>query len=334
MGAEWIGILPFCGTLRGLVRSLRSAYGWLRFSWVASSSAYEGDTARFVAAIHERIATVRNGCSRSLVNSERQRHSAPHILPAPAGAPERRSKAVDQQTRVALKQDQFVTTTSHGLEWASENRRSVMISAAILLAMILLVVVAAVFYNSRSQAATVAFGNAMQAYQTPLAVPGQPAPPGVKTYGSAAERAKAANLLFLEVADKYGMTPDGKNARYFAGLTEIEAGQISQAEDTLKKIAAGWNSDLGGLAKLALADLYRSNGRYPEAIDLLNQLAAKPTTTVPAGLARLQLADLYEAQGKSADARAIYAKLKDTDAKGVAGTIAAEKLNPSPAPAR
>ncbi len=150
-----------------------------------------------------------------------------------------------------------------------------MISAAILLAMILLVVVAAVFYNSRSQAATVAFGNAMQAYQTPLAVPGQPVPPGVKTYGSAAERAKAANLLFLEVADKYGMTPDGKNARYFAGLTEIEAGQISQAEDTLKKIAAGWNSDLGGLAKLSLADLYRTNGRYPEAIDLLNQLGRK-----------------------------------------------------------
>lgn len=240
---------------------------------------------------------------------------------------------MDQQTKAALKQDQFVNTTTHGIEWASENRRTVMISAGIVLAVIVVIVVGAVIYNSRSDAATVAFGNAMQAYQTPLAVPSQPAPPGVKTFNTAAERAKAANGMFLQVADQYGATPDGKNARYFAGLTYIEAGQPQQAEDTLKKIANGWNSDLAGLAKLSLADLYRSNGRYQEAIDLLNQLAAKPTTTVPAGLAKLQLADLYEAQGKPADARAIYAKLKDTDAKGVSGTIAAEKLNPTPVPA-
>ncbi|MDP9037923.1 MAG: tetratricopeptide repeat protein [Acidobacteriota bacterium] len=240
---------------------------------------------------------------------------------------------MDQQTRAALKQDQFVTTTSHGLEWASENRRSVIVTVGIVLAVILVAVLGAVLYNSRSEAATVAFGNAMQAYQTPLAVPGQPAPPGVKTYTTAAERARAANALFLQVADKFGMMPDGKNARYFAGLTYIESGQSQQAEATLKKVAGGWNSDLAGLAKLSLAGLYRTNGRYPDAIDLLNQLAAKPTTTVPAGLAKLQLADLYESQGKTADARAIYAKLKDTDPKGVAGTIAAEKLNPPPAPA-
>jgi len=45
---------------------------------------------------------------------------------------------VDQQTKAALKQnDAFVTTTSHGLEWAGENRRSVIVSSAILLALIL-----------------------------------------------------------------------------------------------------------------------------------------------------------------------------------------------------
>lgn len=240
---------------------------------------------------------------------------------------------MDQQTKAALKQDQFISTTTHGIEWASENRRSLIVTAGLVLAVIVVVVVGAVVYNSRSEAANVAFGNAMQAYQTPLAVPGQPAPAGVKTFNTAAERAKAANAMFLQVADQYGATPDGKNARYFAGLTYIEAGQPQQAEETLKKVANGWNSDLGGLAKLSLADLYRSNGRYQEAIDILNQLVAKPTTTVPAGLAKLQLADLYETQGKTADARAIYAKLKDADAKGVAGTIAAEKLNPTPTPA-
>jgi tetratricopeptide (TPR) repeat protein len=238
---------------------------------------------------------------------------------------------VDQQTKKALKHDQFVDTTTHGLEWASENRRSVILTGSITLAAILIVVGSVLIYNSRASQASVAFGAAMQAYQTPLAEPGQQVPPGVKTYPSVAERAKAANALFMGVANKYGMTPDGKNALYFGGLTYMEEGQNGQAETTLKQVASGWNGDLAALAKLSLAQLYRQTGRDPQAIDLYNELAAKPTSTVPNGLAQLQLAELYESQGKPDLAKKIYAQLKDKDAKGPAGVLAAQKLNPAPA---
>ena len=238
---------------------------------------------------------------------------------------------MDQQTRAALKQDKFITTTSHGLAWASENRRSVITTSAILLAAILVVVLGAVIYNNRSDAASVAFGSAMQIYQTPLAPAGQPAPSGVKTYASNAERAKAANAAFVAVANKYGMTPDGRNALYFAGLTQIEAGQNQQAEDTLKKVAGSWNGDLAALAKFALAQLYHNTGRDPQAVDIYNQLTRKPATTIPAGLAQLQLADLYQSEGRTADAKKIYGALEDSDKKGPAGAIAKEKLNPAPA---
>jgi tetratricopeptide (TPR) repeat protein len=237
---------------------------------------------------------------------------------------------VDQQTKQALKHDQFVDTTAHGLEWASENRRSVIVTSVIVAAAILVVVCGVLFYNSRAAQASVAFGAAMQAYQTPLAAPGQPVPPGVKTYSSVNDRAKAANDLFLGVADKYSMTPDGKVARYFAGLTYMEQGQNAPAESTLKQVASGWNSDLAALAKLALAQLYRQTGRDPQAIDLYNELTAKPTSTVPGGLAQLQLAELYESQGKPDLAKKIYAQLKDKDPKGPAGMTAAQKLNPTP----
>ena len=240
---------------------------------------------------------------------------------------------MDQQTKAALKKDKFVTTTTHGLEWASENRQSVIVNGGILLAVIVIAIVSAVVYNSRSDAASVAFGAAMQAYQTPLAQPGEAVPPGVTTYPSIAERAKAANALFQAVANKYGMTPDGRNALYFAGLTYIEAGENQQAEVTLKKVAGGWDSDLGALAKFALAQLYHDTGRDPQAIDLYNQLSAKPAATVPAGLAQLQLADLYQLEGKADDAKKIYANLKDKDPKGAAGMAAAEKLNSTSAPA-
>ncbi len=238
---------------------------------------------------------------------------------------------MDQQTRQALKHDKFVDTTTHGLEWAGENRRSLIITGSITLAAILIVVGSILLYNSRANQASVAFGTAMQAYQTPLAEPGQQVPPGVKTYPSVAERAKAANELFMGVANKYGMTPDGKNARYFGGLTYMEEGQNGQAETTLKQVASGWNGDLAALAKLSLAQLYRQTGRDSQAIDLYNELAAKPTSTVPSGLAQLQLAELYESQGKPDLAKKIYAQLKDKDAKGPAGVLAAQKLNPAPA---
>jgi tetratricopeptide (TPR) repeat protein len=247
-----------------------------------------------------------------------------------AGEQKGRRDTVDQQTKAALKQDKFVATTTHGLEWASENRKAVIGAGFLILGVISFVVAGALIYNSRSDAASVAFGAAMQTYQTPLTQPGEPAPSGTKTYASAAERAKAANSMFLGVADKYSMTPDGKNARYFAGLTAIEAGENQQAEDTLTKVASGWDSNLGGLAKMALAGLYRNTGRDPQAIDIYNQLSAKPTATVPYGLAQLQLAELYAAEGKTDEARKVYAALQDKDAKGAAGAIAKEKLNPTP----
>lgn len=238
---------------------------------------------------------------------------------------------MDQQTRAALKQDKFVNTTTQGLEWASEHRRSVIVNGGIALAVIVVLVIAGVVYNSRSDAAAVAFGAAMQAYQTPLAQAGQEVPPGVKTYSSAAERAKAAGALFSDVASRYGMTPAGRNALYFVGLTEIEAGQTQQAEDTLKKVSSSWDSNLAALAKFALAQLYRDSGRNDDAVEIYKQLMKKPTMTVPAGLAQLQLADVYQAEGKSDLAKQQLADLKDKDPKGVAGAEAAAKLNPTPA---
>jgi predicted negative regulator of RcsB-dependent stress response len=238
---------------------------------------------------------------------------------------------VDQQTKAALKQDKFVNTTTHSLEWASENRKSVIINGGIVLAAIVAVVLSVVIYNSRSDAASAAFGAAMQTYQTPLAQAGMPTPAGLKTYSTSVERAKAANAMFQDVANKYGMMPSGKNALYFAGLTEVEAGQTQQAEDTLKKVAGSWDSNLASLANFALATLYHSTGRDSQAIELLQQMTKKPTTAIPAGTAQLQLAQIYTDEGKTAEARTVYATVKQSDPKGPAAAIANEKLNPGAA---
>ena len=66
--------------------------------------------------------------------------------------------------------------------------------------------------------------------------------------------------------------------------------------------------------------------RYPRIqarTRLLNQIVAKPTSTVPADAAKLQLAAIYD-KTNPAEAKKIYAQLKSD--KTAAGQIATQKL--------
>ncbi len=231
---------------------------------------------------------------------------------------------MDTQTRHALKGDKFAEATKTSLTWLTGHRSNVVrwaISAGVVL---VLGVVFLVIWNLQESAAETALGQALDTYTAPLALPGAPAESG--TYATAAERSKAANQQFKAVADKYGWLSEGGKARYFTGVTEQELGQTAAAEGDLKKVADSWNRNLANLAKVALASIYHQTGRDQQAIDLYNQIIAKPSETVTAGVAQLNLADLYAATGKEAQAKALWAKLKDSDKDGAAGSIAAQKL--------
>jgi predicted negative regulator of RcsB-dependent stress response len=87
-----------------------------------------------------------------------------------------------------------------------------------------------------------------------------------------------------------------------------------------------WDRNLSNLAKLALAGLYHQTARDNDAIDLYNEIATKPSVTVPTTVAQLDLADLYASEGKQDQAHALWAKVRDADKDGAAGQIAAQKL--------
>lgn len=230
---------------------------------------------------------------------------------------------MDTQTRHALKQDRLVEATRTGVGWFQDHRSKVIQASVAAVVLLAIVVAALVVYNQRSAAAGLAFGEAMDTYNAPLAQAGQPPTPGERTFPTAAARAKLANQQFVQLANQYGFLEAGKNASYFAGLTAIDLGQTGPAETYLKKVADGHDAALAALAKLALANLYQQLNRNSEAVVLYNQLIAKPTNTVPADAARLQLAALYE-KTNPAEANKIYAQLKTS--KTAAGQIATQKL--------
>lgn len=231
---------------------------------------------------------------------------------------------MDTQTRHALKGDKFAQATKTSVSWLSGHRSGVVrwaIAGAVLL---ILCLGAAIFWNVRSAAADAALGAALDTYSSPLAQPGAPPEKGV--YATSGERSKVANQQFVAVAQQYGWLPEGTKARYFAGVTYEELGQNGPAESDLKAAADSWGHNLANLSKLALAGLYRKTGQDAKAIDLYNAIVAKPSVTVSASVAQLDLADLYAASGKQDQARALWAKVKDADKDGAAGTIATQKL--------
>jgi predicted negative regulator of RcsB-dependent stress response len=232
---------------------------------------------------------------------------------------------VDTQTRHALKGDKFAQATKTSVTWLSGHRTNVVRWAIGAAVVIVLGVGFLIFWNVQESAAETALGQALDIYTAPLAQPGAPVEKG--TYSSVTERAKASNEQFKAVAEKYGWLTEGSKARYFQGVTEQELGQTAAAEGDLKKVADSWNRNLSNLAKVALASIYHQTGRDQQAIDLYNEIVAKPSETVTAGVAQLDLADLYAATGKEAQAKALWAKLKDSDKDGAAGSIASQKLS-------
>ncbi len=245
--------------------------------------------------------------------------------PACKSIDEGHSNQVDTQTRHALKGDKFVQATQSSVTWISGHRSSVVRWAVTVAAAVIVVVGVVVFVVLKSATANVVLGAALDVYSAPLLPPGAPPESGV--YATAAERSKAANQKFVAVADEYGWLPQGTKAHYFAGVTYQELGQNGPAETELKKAADAWDRNIANLAKLALAGLYHQTNRDAQAIDLYNGIVAKPSVTVSAAVAQLDLADLYVATGKRDMARVLWAKVRDSDKDGAAGSIAAQKLS-------
>lgn len=231
---------------------------------------------------------------------------------------------MDTKTRHSLKKDRFAQATASSMSWVSGHRSGVLRMVIAVVVVVVAGATAMIYWGWSSTKADAALGAALDAYNAPLAQHGAPATSGV--YATSGDRAKAANQQFLAVARQYGWLSEGAKAHYFAGVTYEELNQTAPAETELKAAANSWDRNLANLARLALAGLYHQADRDAEAIALYNELASKPSETVPTAVAQLDLADLYSEEGKIEPARKLWAKVKDADKDGTAGSIATQKL--------
>lgn len=229
-------------------------------------------------------------------------------------------------TRHQLKQDAFTTQTAETISWAVEHRNKV-----IAVVVVVVVILAAIgggwaYINYRDGQAKQDLSLALQKFNAPVRPAGTPATGDLLSYGSYQERDQASNADFLRIADKYKFTQSSQVARYFAGITYRDLGKTADAEQSLKEVADSRYTEIGSLAKVALAEVYHDNGKNIDAIDIYKGLIDHPTVSVGKSTAQLSLASLYEAMGRTDDARHLYEQMQKESPASLTAQIAGQKL--------
>jgi predicted negative regulator of RcsB-dependent stress response len=231
---------------------------------------------------------------------------------------------VQSYTRHKLKQDKFQEAAKGTVHWTVVHRKTI-VSTVVAAVIVAVVAISLVAYNSRQQErASEAIGGALRTYNAPLRQPNIAVDPKTQTFLSAEERAKEANKQFKQVADKYPHTGAGKNARYLAAITTMESGDNAAAERQLREIGDSGDPEHASLAKLTLANLYRSSSRDADAVRLYKDLIDHPTGAVPKAAAQFELASAYESK-QPAEAKRIYDELAK-DPSPMIAQIAKQRL--------
>jgi tetratricopeptide (TPR) repeat protein len=226
----------------------------------------------------------------------------------------------------------------HTSAWVKERSRPIVKWSAIAVGVIALSSVVWWFFSNRSKNAAESMARAMAAHEAIVQNPLPNLAPGQVAFKTEDEKHHEAYRAFTEAANEYP-SYNGDTARYFAAVHQLHF-EAEKAEATLKEIAQK-DSDVGALARMALAQRYENVGKNDDAIAEYQRLKAKPGP-IPPALIDLSLGRVYEAQGKTKEAADLYftvASNKDLRSSEVGSAavdrlaaIAPEKVDQLPAP--
>lgn len=212
---------------------------------------------------------------------------------------------MDRITRKELKQDKFALEVGQTVEYVSEHRRQLIRYGTVAVALIVVVSVFLTWRRHQTAARRQALASVLEIQQAAV---GAPVGDAGKVYSTEQEKTKAEVAGFTEVAAKYAGSEEGSIAEYYLGATAAEQGNYKAAEQWLKDVADSSYANYGSLAKLALADVYQSEGKTAEGERLLRSLVAKPTDFVSKEHATIALARLIAPQ-RPAEARKLLEPL-------------------------
>jgi predicted negative regulator of RcsB-dependent stress response len=244
---------------------------------------------------------------------------------------------VDRQTRKDLKTDKFAEDVFDVFGWASAHKTEVVRYGSALIALVLIVV--GVMYYNRSQ--TAAREEALaKALRVEDATTGSTIEPTSMHFDTEADKTKAKLQAFTELSAKYSGTQEGAIADMYLASYAVDSGNQDEAERRYKRAVDDGPKPYASLARIALSQIYVSEGKLADAEKVLRDAIANPSATVSKEQAQLALGELLS-NSNPAEAHKLLDPLR-TSARGTISRAAivdsskiAQAASPgSPPPAR
>jgi predicted negative regulator of RcsB-dependent stress response len=219
-------------------------------------------------------------------------------------------------TRKELKSDKFALEVEHTVTFFEEHRNMILRYGAIVLGVALLVWGYSAYSGRQGMARQDALYKCLQALEAPV---GPQQSPGVLAFPTDAAKDQQVNKLFTDLKNKYSGSDEAVIAQYYLASQATDQGKVAEAEKGYLEASQKGDAKYGSLAKLALAQIYFSDGRADQGEKTLRDLIANPTPFVSKDQATIMLARYIGAK-KPAEAHAL---LKPLIAKpGAVGQLA------------
>ncbi len=204
-----------------------------------------------------------------------------------------------------LRHDNFTDTVSELVGYAQTHRQQVL--KWVIAVLVVLVVAAGAFWYAsyRASLRQQDLGAAFAVLETPI---GPAQSPSAKTFANEQAKRQASMKALSDVVAKDSGSREGLIAQYYLGTLKAQNGNAKGAETDLNAVANSSNP-CEPLAKIALAQLYASENRVPEAQKLLHEMIDKPSDLVSKAQAQILLARLDESTNPQ-EAKRILQSLK------------------------
>jgi predicted negative regulator of RcsB-dependent stress response len=213
---------------------------------------------------------------------------------------------LDRQTRKDLKSDKFAEEVFDVFEWASAHKTEVIRYGGALIALV--VIALGVMYYNRYQAGVRADALA-KALRIDDAMVGTADPGGRLHYDTEDQKDKAREQAFADIAARYSGTQEGAIAEIYLGGWAVDKGDLPGAEKRFQRAVDDAPKAYAALGRLALAQVYASEGKTADAEKILRELIANPASTVSKEQATIVLGQVL-ASSKPAEAHKLLDPLR------------------------
>jgi len=210
-------------------------------------------------------------------------------------------------TRKELKSDKFAQEVGLTVTFFEEHQKDVVRYGGIGVAAVLLIGGFFIYQKHEHAARQEELAQAIRVQETPVATV---ATNGQQTYPTQDAKDQAAIKVFADLESKHSGSDEAQIAEYYLGCIHSDQGKMAEAEKNFLNGANHGDKNYASLAKIALAEIYFSDGRFAQGEKMLRDLMEHPTVFVSKNQAAIALAKHYTGRN-NAEARKLLAPIKD-----------------------